>query len=256
MDEAGKKSGTCLTGTALKCIAVVAMLLDHIGAGLIEMGILRGDLMIGRMLSSEYGMRWWQNWRSADLILRGIGRIAFPLFCFLLVEGFLHTKNVRKYILSLFLFALISEIPFDLVFSDRWVDWSGQNVFFTLGFGLLTLVALRRYEAQSVLEMVVIAAGCAAAFFCRTDYDAVGILLIVSFYLLRERGAYRYIVNGALMVYESAGLFGAAVLALIPIALYNGQRGKMRLKYIFYWFYPAHMTIIFLFRYFMNGIFF
>ena len=92
----------------LKWIAVITMIIDHTGA------VLFPD----------------------DMVFRYIGRIAFPIFCFLLVEGFFHTRDVRKYMLRLGLFALISEIPYDLAFRDTVLEFEHQNVFFALLLGV------------------------------------------------------------------------------------------------------------------------
>ena len=100
MSEAEKKKG--LSGSAIKIIAIVAMLIDHIGAVIVE-----------RMITAQSGgvYSYEDPLVVLDTVLRGIGRIGFPIFCFLLVEGFVHTRNVAKYALRLFAFALISEVP-------------------------------------------------------------------------------------------------------------------------------------------------
>ena len=118
-----------LTGNTLKLIAIFTMLIDHIGAAVIEAGILSSNDMA--ILETERGMQWY----LADIVLRLIGRLAFPIFCFLLVEGFTHTGNEAKYARNLLLFALISEIPFDLAFFGRLFFPGAQNVYFTLFLG-------------------------------------------------------------------------------------------------------------------------
>ncbi len=113
-----------ITGNTLKIIAIVTMLIDHIGVAIFENGMLKYQ---------DNSLAWVS---IANLVLRTIGRIAFPIFCFLLVEGFFHTRDIKKYGTRLFLFALISEIPFDLAVFDTWFYPGYQNVYFTLFIGL------------------------------------------------------------------------------------------------------------------------
>ena len=117
-----KKRG--LSGSALKWIAVISMLVDHAA-------------VVFFVASREVG----RPLLSADLyiVLRCIGRLAFPLYAFLLAEGFFHTRSVEKYLLRLFLFGVMSEIPFDLAFRGVWLEGTYQNVYFTLALGLLAV---------------------------------------------------------------------------------------------------------------------
>lgn len=247
-----KSFGLRLPGSALKLIAITAMLFDHAGAIVIERGILH-SYDVNRMMeiySTEYG----RNWYLVDLVLRLIGRVAFPIFCFLLVEGFLHTHNVKRYLMSLTAFAIISEVPFDLAVENRIFSMQYQNVYFTLAIGLVTMIILKRFEQQRVLQLLTVILGCTAARLLKTDYDAVGVLMIATFYLLRNNRRKQMIITGILMVLESWTLLGAAVFALIPIYFYNGEKGRIKLKYTFYWFYPVHLFVLFLIRYFVLGI--
>lgn len=247
MTEKRKFFSTCLTGNALKFIAIFTMLIDHIGAALIEYGILCSydiDRMM-MILETEEGMRWY----LFDLVLRMIGRIAFPIFCFLLVEGFLHTRDERKYARNLLLFAFISEIPFDTAFFGSPFYLGAQNVYFTLFIGVVMMCFLRKYEGRQGMQTAVAAAACAAAFLLKSDYSYFGILIIAALYLLRNRRSKRFITTGVLAALESLPLFGTAALSLIPIACYNGERGKLRIKYFFYLFYPVHITLLIGLRY-------
>ncbi len=108
-----------LSGSDLKIIAVIAMFLDHLAATVLVRCLVTGVF-------------WDQAaWYEVYQVMRNIGRVAFPIYCFLLVEGFIHTSDRRKYALRLFLFALISEIPFDLAFNAQVLEFGYQNVFFT-----------------------------------------------------------------------------------------------------------------------------
>ena len=113
-----------LSGSTLKLIAIITMLIDHIGAAVIARLLIAGQG--SEMLYKIY------------YAMRAVGRVAFPIFCFLLVEGFFYTGSRKKYALRLFGFALLSEIPFDLAFSGKILEFGYQNVFFTLLIGLLS----------------------------------------------------------------------------------------------------------------------
>lgn len=243
-----KKPG--LTGSHLKWIAIITMFIDHIGAALLEIGVLQkvADAVLAGN-SFDYVMADYHFWYNFDTVLRAIGRIAFPIFCFLLVEGFLHTKNVKKYALRLGLFALISEIPFDLAFENRLLEFSYQNVFFTLLIGLLVLIGLKYFEETmplhlSRLRFIVALTGILFAVFLRTDYDAFGIILIFLLYEFRHLPKLRCIAGAILMLFSST----TGCLAFLLIWFYNGERGKQLPKYFFYVFYPAHLLLLFLTR--------
>ena len=126
------RPGPSLSGTALKRIACLSMLIDHIGAALLENGLFRQNAV-------------WQGGVRLDFVMRMAGRLAFPIYCFLLVEGFVHTHDFRKYALRMLGFALLSEFPFDWAFfSGVW--WGHQNVYFTLLLGLLAMKALDTFR--------------------------------------------------------------------------------------------------------------
>lgn len=179
-----------------------------------------------------------------NMVLRCIGRLSFPIFCFLLTEGARYTRDIRKYMIRLGGFALISEIPYDLAFHGKAVDPGYQNVFFTLLLGLILIYMLER-SAELPLKAVEILAVMSAADFLRTDYSFKGILLIAVFYLLRENlwlktacaAVWNFLWNGSIQ--------GYGALAMLPIAMYNGERGR-KMKYFFYVFYPAHLIVLFL----------
>ena len=148
------------------------------------------------------------------------------------------------------IFALISEIPFDLAFYHRLVYTGHQNVFFTLGLGLLAIWFLEHpiehLDIPDVLYklLVIIAAGLIAEFF-NTDYGFTGIAVICAFYYLREQPQLKYPI-AAILLAAMGGVEVYAVLALIPILLYNGQRGRQTkvMQYGFYIFYPAHLLLL------------
>lgn len=128
-----------LTSGALKWIALITMFIDHIGAIILEKGAISA---YNQGLPSAFSYDTSVFLSKLDFFIRQIGRISFPIFCFLLVEGFYHTSNRKKYALRLFLFACISEIPFDLCFRGKILEFSYQNVMFTLLIGFLTMWAI------------------------------------------------------------------------------------------------------------------
>lgn len=246
MEEKGVARWKALNGNILKIIAIVTMMIDHIGAGIIEVKIL--GISDNTNWEAIFNSPELMGWMQIDMFMRLIGRISFPIFCFLLVEGFLHTRNVKKYALRLLAFSLISEIPFDLVFRGSWFEVGYQNVFFTLFLGLLALIAMERFRESFWKQAGAMALCCAAAIFLKTDYSAFGVFFVVVLYLLRYNHVMQTVLGSVFLLWEPT-----AILAFIPIRMYNGTRGKWNLKYIFYAFYPAHLLVIaviqrFLFR--------
>lgn len=229
-----------LSGSSLKIIAVSTMFIDHIGAAIFE------NSAVSAYIQSR-GSDIFRIWNQVDLILRLIGRVAFPIFCFLLVEGFLHTRNVKKYALRLAVFCLISELPFNLAFFGHWSSPGHQNVFFTLLIGLLVLIGLRHFDGNgwrnSLPRALCIIAGVLTAVWLKTDYDALGVCTIIFFYQLRDRPKFRDIAVTLSLIAGNL-LEITTVFALIPIHLYNGQRG-FSLKYFFYFFYPVHLLLLY-----------
>ena len=170
--------------------------------------------------------------------MRFIGRIAFPIFCFLLLQGFLYTSNRRKYVTRLGVFALVSEIPFDLALNNQLLEFGHQNVFFTLFIGLLVLMVMERYEKNPYIQLGAVAAGMGLAWLLKTDYSYHGILLIAILYFFRFYPLLQTIAGCLSLLWEAP-----ACLAFLPINLYNGKRG-LSLKYLFYLFYPVHLLAL------------
>ncbi len=249
MEAAQPKRYQVLSGSSLKLIAIVTMFIDHIGAAVLEMPAVwdfvgnRADVVDPFFNDPTLSLL-----RDADIILRLIGRVSFPIFCFLLVEGFLHTRDLKKYMGRMAVFCLLSEIPYNLAFFDSLSAPQLQNVFFTLLLGLAAMAFLRRYGAKSLAGIAGAAACALLAELLRTDYGAFGVVLILIFYLLRERPALQTAAACAALAWEVT-----APLALLPIRLYNGQRGRLQLRYLFYLFYPAHILLLWGFRVLIFG---
>ena len=254
-----KKKG--ITGSNLKIIAIVTMLIDHIGAAILEKKMLSYGLdQIETAEEWELFMKAHAGLYYSDMVLRLIGRIAFPLFCFLLVEGVIHTRSKVKYMVRLFLFALISEIPFDLAFNSKLADWEYQNVFFTLAIGVAVLFAFEKMQefyqqgalaffpqwAQratlALADLFILATGMGMAALLKTDYGSWGVLCIAIIYVFHKRRVLSMGLGCLSLVVMSFSEITCPI-AMIPVAMYNGERG-LKLKYFFYIFYPAHLLLL------------
>jgi hypothetical protein len=222
-----------ISGAVLKWIAVITMLIDHFAVA----------------------VYWYLPQRTYEIydIMRKIGRISFPIYCFLIVEGFFHTRNVKKYIANCLIFAVISEVPFDLAIYGKPFCLSSQNIYFTLTLGLVSLYVLDRfkykYETKYIFaRLVVISVFAGLGQLLEVDYHWKGILFIIMFYYCHDIDKWRRNIIGiAAFAYEIT-----APLAFIPIQLYNGERGKQN-KYLFYAIYPVHLLIYGLIRLYLNG---
>ena len=177
-------------------------------------------------------------------LMRDLGRFAFPIFCFLLIEGFLHTRSKVRYGISLAVLAVISEIPFDLEHNGTFF-YSEQNVFFTLLLGYLGLCAIARFREKPLFAFLSLLGLLVVCYYLNADYWVQGFAFIILLYALREQKLLRiftaFLLNN----------FRFVLLAFLPIALYNGKRGFIRgafLKYLFYLIYPLHIFIIYLIK--------
>lgn len=236
----------CLSSSALKVIAMVCMLCDHAWATIVP----------------------------GNLWLTMVGRIAFPIFAFQLVEGFFHTHDRKAYARRMLLFALVTELPFNLMAGGGWIYPLHQNVLFTFWLSLVILERLERGKqkgkASFALSLVLWSGvGFLTGTLLMLDYYGYGILMVVVFYLARGVNwgwllqlAGMYYINvemmkGLVFPVELGGfefeipMQGIALLALIPIWLYNGEKGKYSkvIQPVCYWFYPVHLLILGLLAY-------
>lgn len=227
----------------LKLMAMLFMLLDHMWATIIP------------------GNQW----------MTFVGRMAFPIFAFQIAEGFYYTSDFKKYAKRLLIFAIISEIPFNLFYGGSFLYPFHQNVLFTLLLGLIAIRYLDKFVKERTfkngsLAVLILLAATAVAAVGFTDYGAMGVLTVVVFYIFKNRPfswLFQLISLFLLNVYFFNGMFipieifgkvyefqtqGFAILALIPIYLYNGRKGSGGnfLKYGMYIFYPLHMLILYL----------
>lgn len=223
-----------LSGSTLKIIAIISMFIDHFAA-----------IIIARLISSNINIDK-DNLNHIYILMRDIGRIAFPIFCYLIIEGFLHTKNLKNYIFRLFIFAMISEPIFDLAFNKKLVYIGYQNVFFTLLLGVLAMTCIRYFEKKenlksiSLYKVLISFTFMFLAFLLNTDYSFIGVAAIIVMYSLRNNKKLQFIVSAIVFLFEPPALF-----AFLFLWFYNGQRG-LKLKYIFYLFYPLHLLFLIL----------
>lgn len=236
-----------LTSNMLRTVAIIFMLSDHIWATYMSFG----------------------NWMTY------LGRLAFPIFAFQIAEGYIHTSSFKRYALRLLGFAVVTEIPFNLFYSSRFFNPYHQNVLFTFLLGLMAIHVIdglkKNFSAKklalSVLWLLLICAGSVLGF---VDYGFKGMLMVVMFYVLRDfpfawaaQLVAMILINivffeGLVVPVELFGKTveiptqGFAVLSLIPIWLYGGRKGASgkALQYGFYAFYPVHMLVLYLIRYF------
>ena len=266
----------------LKVIALISMFIDHFAATVLtffEMAAYEDrkgsvcGITISILNAINNNMEMFQK---IILIMRIIGRVAFPIYCFLLVKGFTYTRCKWKYALRLLVFAFISELPFDIAFNDikRAEFVMYNNVFFTLFIGLIFIWGIdyickfkdeliKKYKKQNSenvmdkqiklkcvgIEMLRIMALVVFSIviyvltiLCSSDYGMAGVMCILAMYIWRKNNIVSFVI-GTLLVYfitcNSLQLF--ALMGVIPIIMYNEKKGKS-MKWLFYIFYPAHLT--------------
>lgn len=242
----------------LKKIALVSMAIDHAAVGLIE----QSELASGAA------------WSLCGTAMRLVGRVAFPLFAFMIAEGAVHTRNRGRYALRLLLLAVVSEIPFNLVAGGGTLAYpADQNTVFTLLLGLLAIwvgdlvcgngpgcesrgtsgigagkpgtgpLRIPAGYERYVRVLAAVPFGL-AAYYLKTDYDFLGVMLIVILYTLRTEPQLRTAVCGTLLLCMYMNIYGvAACVAIFLINRYNGEKGGGSGK-VFYAFYPLHLLVI------------
>ena len=225
-----KRAG--LSAMTLKYIAMATMLVDHMG----------------------YVLFPWILW------LRCVGRIAFPIFAFQIAEGCIRTHDRRRYALRLLLFAVLTEVPFDLAFNGQVLYLGYQNVLWTLLAGALICWCVDWALRKKTPAAFLLTGAAVAAAFCLlelagTDYRGWGMLLVVLFYGVRRVSCGTVVKRTAQAVglaVFSIGIMGGvsielwSLAALLPLWLYNGRRGysNRAVQYGFYAFYPVHILIL------------
>ena len=224
-----------MSSFALHIIAMIFMLCDHMWATILD-----------------------YEWLTC------IGRIAFPIFAFLITEGYIHTSNINKYIKRMVIFAIITEIPFNLMVSASPIYPFHQNVLWTFVISLLTLKYLNFDNTKNIFKsIIIIILAIIIATITMCDYFGAGVMMVVGFYIFRKSKLLQLLmmiyvnmilIQGYSYPIDIAGYTyyfpqqGFAVLSLIFIWLYNGKQGYHAkwFKIFCYAFYPLHMLILYL----------
>ena len=250
MDSSASKNFE-LTAAVLHIIAMTLMLMDHLWATLLPA----------------------REWLTCA------GRVAFPIFAFMAVEGYFHTRSFKKYILRMLLFAVLSEIPFDLMYGGTWFYPVHQNVLWTFLLSLLGVWLMEQVRKKGKTWMyllvcvLVVPAGLVLGTLCMVDYYGVGVLTVFVFYFLHGRKWWCFLGQLAALYWLNVELLGGlmypvqlfgmefelcqqglALLALIPIWLYRGRQGyhSKPFHYLCYAFYPVHMLLLVVVLNFIN----
>ena len=250
MDSSASKNFE-LTAAVLHIIAMTLMLMDHL----------------------------WATLLPANEWLTCAGRVAFPIFAFMAVEGYFHTRSFKKYILRMLLFAVLSEIPFDLMYGGTWFYPVHQNVLWTFLLSLLGVWLMEQVRKKGKTWMyllvcvLVVLAGLVLGTLCMVDYYGAGVLTVFVFYFLHGRKWWCFLGQLAALYWLNVELLGGlmypvqlfgmefelcqqglALLALIPIWLYRGRQGyhSKPFQYLCYAFYPVHMLLLVVVLNFIN----
>lgn len=215
-----------MSSFTLKIIALVTMIIDHVGAIFFPQFI----------------------W------LRYIGRISMPIYAFLLVQGYQHTRDFKRYVIRMAIFAVLSEVPHDLLFCGTWLEFGKQNILFTL---LTALFVMRLLDAsaksRNIFMFIAALILIVAPYFLHFSYGVYGVLVPLCFFLFRKYRGIDALAFSALTygqyVYDGNCTQLWAIAASVPVLLYNGKRGAASLKYFFYIMYPAHLLLLYAIRY-------
>lgn len=237
-----------LSGNALKMIACFFMFFDHMSQGV----ALNNSGFMPTGVTTSWGIPVLWGIPTASLLATlttMAGRIAFPIFCFFLVQGVLLTGDYKKQIQRLLLFAVLSEVPFDLGLFGQAVYWGHQNVLFELALGAATIVGLKKIadgsiKRKKIWSIVLFIITALFAEFLAFDYGASGIIAMVLFYLVFNNRR-RTMLMGLVGFLFEAPFYGTVYLSLPLIYQYNGKRGRGG-RWFFYIFYPAHLLALYL----------
>lgn len=234
-----------IPSSLLHILAMVFMLCDHLWATMFP----------------------WLGWLTC------VGRIAFPIFAFMIVEGYFHTHDIRRYLLRLLAFAVISEIPFNLIYGSSVSYIAHQNVLWTFLIGLVLILLIEKVRQKEKLWLTILVSALAVVFgwligmITAVDFYGFGVLMVLTFYFFHGQKWWCYVGQFICMYYINVEMMGGlcyifhifghevelvqqgfALLALIPIWLYRGKQGYHAkwFQYFCYAFYPVHLLLLWL----------
>lgn len=224
-----------LTKSNLDTIAYTSMFIDHIAA------VILGYFLFKIPNTDPVFYKYWVYIYE---FLRSIGRFAFPIFAFSLVDGYRRTKNLKRYFLRLGLLAIISEPFFDLALYNSYFTTYHQNVIFTLLIGLLVITLTDKFQ-NKFLGILFVLGGMFLADFLNTDFGGYGVLIIFGFFVLKE-SEFRYPIMALALAFQTP----IAAVSLLFIYYYNGEKGNYsKYKYLFY---PLHFLVLFIILQFLK----
>lgn len=234
-----------ITADGLKMFACVVMLIQNIGIAIVENGIIKLDQYTQESLSAAMEADSNLMFQAGvGSVMQLIGGMAIPIFAFLLVEGFLYTSDYRKYLLSVLVFALLSEVPYDLAMNQKLFDFSSQNALFSMTICLLMLYFLRMMKEKqgavfaAVQVLIVLCAVVWASVF-RAQYGLCLVLLAAVFYIFYTRNVLKTILGVLISL-----LYVTGPLSFYGIWCYNEERKDRLPKYAYYVFYPLHLLVL------------
>ncbi|MCQ2448051.1 MAG: conjugal transfer protein TraX [Oscillibacter sp.] len=234
-----------IPSSLLHILAMVFMLCDHLWATMFP----------------------WLGWLTC------VGRVAFPIFAFMIVEGYFHTHDIRRYLLRLLAFAVISEIPFNLIYGSSVSYIAHQNVLWTFLIGLVLILLIEKVRQKEKLWLTILVSALAVVFgwligmITAVDFYGFGVLMVLTFYFFHGKKWWCYVGQFICMYYINVEMMGGlcyifhifghevelvqqgfALLALIPIWLYRGKQGYHAkwFQYFCYAFYPVHLLLLWL----------
>lgn len=229
----------CLSGAQLKTIAIISMIIDHTNKALIYPNLISNNDVLA-VMSDLFDI---------------MGRIAFPLFCFMLVEGYFKTRSRKKYLLNLLIFGVISEVPFDMATTASLFNMNWNNVMFTLALVLITIWVIDTLKEKMhkfpkllwfFVSLIIIFIMCFATMYLALDYEHHAILIGFVFYLFHEIRVLAIPFGYASIYTQPWSLVGFGLTLT-----YNGKRGR-QIKMLNYFFYPAHLLVLGLLRFYFG----